>query len=64
MIPETYYRFMVTAVGPDGRIGGAVLSEWGEALKLDKPLYPPCNNFFTLYSSHCMNHNLSYSQFL
>ncbi|VDK50782.1 unnamed protein product [Anisakis simplex] len=41
MIPNVQYRFLVTAVGPDGRLGSAVMSDWAEALSLGLILRPP-----------------------
>ncbi|KHN84681.1 hypothetical protein Tcan_11399 [Toxocara canis] len=41
MVPNVQYRFLVTAVGPDGRLGSPVMSDWAEALSLGLILRPP-----------------------
>uniref|UniRef100_A0A914ZL04 Fibronectin type-III domain-containing protein n=1 Tax=Parascaris univalens TaxID=6257 RepID=A0A914ZL04_PARUN len=41
MVPNVQYRFLVTVVGPDGRVGSPVMSEWVEALSLGLILRPP-----------------------
>ncbi|CAG9533688.1 unnamed protein product [Cercopithifilaria johnstoni] len=41
MVPIMQYRFMVTAVGPDGRLGGPIMSNWAQSLTIDEKLHAP-----------------------
>uniref|UniRef100_A0A1I7V8N0 Fibronectin type-III domain-containing protein n=1 Tax=Loa loa TaxID=7209 RepID=A0A1I7V8N0_LOALO len=41
MIPIMQYRFMVTAVGPGGRLGGPIMSNWAQTLTIDEKLHVP-----------------------
>lgn len=38
MLPIMQYRFMVTAVGPGGRLGGPIMSNWAQSLTVDEEL--------------------------
>lgn len=41
MVPVMQYRFMVTAVGPGGRLGGPIMSNWAQSLTVDEKPHPP-----------------------
>ncbi|VDN19837.1 unnamed protein product [Gongylonema pulchrum] len=41
MVPSMQYRFMVTAVGPSGRFGGPVMSDWAQSLPAEEELNAP-----------------------
>uniref|UniRef100_A0A0R3RYP7 Fibronectin type-III domain-containing protein n=1 Tax=Elaeophora elaphi TaxID=1147741 RepID=A0A0R3RYP7_9BILA len=41
MLPVMQYKFMVTAVGPGGRLGGPVMSDWAQSLTVDHKLHAP-----------------------
>uniref|UniRef100_A0A915PK83 Fibronectin type-III domain-containing protein n=1 Tax=Setaria digitata TaxID=48799 RepID=A0A915PK83_9BILA len=41
MVPAMQYRFMVTAVGPGGRLGGPIMSNWAQSLTADGKLRTP-----------------------
>ncbi|VDN92053.1 unnamed protein product [Brugia pahangi] len=41
MIPMMQYRFMVTAVGPGGRLGGPIMSNWAQSLTVEEKLRVP-----------------------
>ncbi|KAL3990580.1 hypothetical protein ACH3XW_32355 [Acanthocheilonema viteae] len=41
MVPVMQYRFMVTAVGPGGRLGGPIMSNWAQSLTADERSHAP-----------------------
>ncbi|KAM3727892.1 Cell adhesion molecule Dscam2 [Dirofilaria immitis] len=41
MIPVMQYRFMITAIGPGGRMGGPIMSNWAQLLTIDEKLRIP-----------------------
>lgn len=41
MVPSMQYRFMVTAIGPGGRMGGPIMSDWAQSLSVNEKLHLP-----------------------
>ena len=58
--PGIFYQFLVTAVGPNGRLGKGVSSDWLQAPSIGSSTYQPSKSIFpqNLIVSH---HNFRYS---
>lgn len=52
MVPVMQYRFMVTAIGPGGRLGGPVMSEWTQSLTIDEKPRTPGSLKMKIYSHY------------